>query len=225
MMYYATLLASLLASAHGFAATPTGGSGPTACVDMDAPSFSMLMDQLAAQIPFFSPGEYPTCASAVGVCVISSAIASACPIACNDPCATGPSGPADLTCEPPASVAASDFSLDTYISARWFVQESVPKPYERGLGGRCIAAQYERFEAPTDLGYTLKVINYGEDAMGNAYGTWLDGYGQGDLCGIQDATQSQLTVQFCSFPIAATTNYRVLFYDEDTGVALVTEAK
>tara|TARA_B100000780_G_C20781946_1_gene310538 strand:- start:189 stop:470 length:282 start_codon:yes stop_codon:yes gene_type:complete len=93
------------------------------------------------------------------------------------------------------------------------------------LGGRCIAAQYERFEAPTDLGYTLKVINYGEDAMGNAYGTWLDGYGQGDLCGIQDATQSQLTVQFCSFPIAATTNYRVLFYDEDTGVALVTEAK
>eukprot|EP00964_Phaeocystis_antarctica_P101970 scaffold67419_cov47-Phaeocystis_antarctica.AAC.1 len=29
MMYSATLLASLLASAHGFAATPTGGSGPT----------------------------------------------------------------------------------------------------------------------------------------------------------------------------------------------------
>ena len=28
MMYSATLLASLLASAHGFAATPTGGSGP-----------------------------------------------------------------------------------------------------------------------------------------------------------------------------------------------------
>ena len=40
----------LVAPAHAFGAIP-------ACVDMDAPSFSMLMDLLAAQVGFFSPGE------------------------------------------------------------------------------------------------------------------------------------------------------------------------
>eukprot|EP00964_Phaeocystis_antarctica_P113536 scaffold77555_cov53-Phaeocystis_antarctica.AAC.3 len=169
----------LLAPALAFGAVP-------ACVDMDAPSFSMLMDELAAEVGFFAPGEYPTCASAAGVCFVG-AIASACPVSC-DKCDPG------LPCKPPASMAASDFSLDTYTSAPWFVQENVPGQYLQG--GRCIAAQYERFEAPTDLGYTIKVINYEEDAMGNAYGNWLDKNdpGQGDLCAIQDATQSQLTV-------------------------------
>ena len=58
----------LLAPALAFGAVP-------ACVDMDAPSFSMLMDELAAEVGFFALGEYPTCASAVGVCFVSSAIA------------------------------------------------------------------------------------------------------------------------------------------------------
>ena len=97
---------------------------------MDAPSFSAVMEQLAAQVPFFRPEDYPTCASAAGVCRLAAAIASACPVTCNDPCATGSKEPIDV-CEPPASVPASDFSLDTYISAPWFVQESVPKPYNR----------------------------------------------------------------------------------------------
>ena len=122
----------LLAPALAFGAVP-------ACVDMDAPSFSMLMDELAAEVGFFAPGEYPTCASAVGVCFVSSTIASACPVTC-DACATDPKaggkGDGGLPCEPPASVAASDFSLDTYTSARWFVQESVPR-YQR-YTGRCV---------------------------------------------------------------------------------------
>ena len=122
----------LVAPALAFGAVP-------ACVDMDAPSFSMLMDGLAAEVGFFAPGEYPTCASAVGVCFVSSTIASACPVTC-DACATDPKaggkGDGGLPCEPPASVAASDFSLDTYTSARWFVQESVPR-YQR-YTGRCV---------------------------------------------------------------------------------------
>ena len=111
---------------------------------MDAPSFSAVMEQLAAQVPFFRPEDYPTCASAAGVCRLAAAIASACPVTCNDPCATGSKEPIDV-CEPPASVPASDFSLDTYISAPWLVQESVPKPYNRGKRETpyCATAQCE----------------------------------------------------------------------------------
>ena len=85
----------------------------------------------------------------------------------------------------------------------------------------------ERFEAPTDQGYTLRVMNYDQDSEGNEYGTWLNKTdpGTGALCAIQDeTTKSQLSVQFCPFAIPATPNYLVLFYDEDEGVALVTEA-
>ena len=154
------------------------------------------------------------------MCSVSSAIASACPVTC-DACATDPKaggkGDGGLPCETPASVAASDFSLDTYTSARWFVQESVPR-YER-YTGRCVFAQYERFEAPSDLGYTIKVINHEEDATGLTIPAPA-------LCAIQDAaSKSQLTVGICMLPIPAATNYHVLFHDEATGVALVTEEK
>ena len=122
------------------------------------------------------------------------------------------------------AVAASDFSLDTFISARWYAQEAMPGPYQRG--DRCISAQYERFEAPTDLRYTIRVNNYAEDAMGNGYGTWqLD-----NVCAIQDeVTQSQLNVTLCSVPMGegkgdGGTKYYVLFHDEATGVALVKDA-
>ena len=49
---YTFVLASslLVAPALAFGAVP-------ACADMDAPLFSMLMDELAAQVGFFSPGE------------------------------------------------------------------------------------------------------------------------------------------------------------------------
>ena len=80
---------------------------------------------------------------------------------------------------------------------------------------------------PTDQGYTLRVINFELDSEGNEYGTWLNKTdpGTGALCAIQDEnTKSQLSVQFCRFAIPATPNYLVLFYDEDEGVALVTEA-
>ena len=76
----------------------------------------------------------------------------------------------------------------------------------------------ERFEAPTDQGYTLRVMNYDQDSEGNEYGTWLNKTdpGTGALCAIQDeTTNSQLSVQFCPFAIPATPNYLVLFYDED----------
>ena len=64
----------LLAPALAFGAVP-------ACVDMDAPSFSMLMAELAAEVTYFSgsDGEFPTCASAAGVCLVSDTISSACP--------------------------------------------------------------------------------------------------------------------------------------------------
>ena len=61
------LAASHLTPALAFGAVP-------ACVDMDAPSFSAVMAQLAAQVPFFRPEDYPTCASAAGVCRLAAAI-------------------------------------------------------------------------------------------------------------------------------------------------------
>ena len=80
-------------------------------------------------------------------------------------------------------------------------------------------AQYERFEAPTDLGYTIKVINHEEDATGLTIPAPA-------LCAIQDAaSKSKLTVGICMLPIPAATNYHVLFHDKATGVALVTEEK
>ena len=112
---YTFVLASslLLAPALAFGAVP-------ACVDMDAPSFSMLMDQLAAQNPSWSDAgfqeRFRTCASAAGICCASTQVASACPVTC-DACATDLNKPSGLQCEPPASVAASGFSLNTYNSA------------------------------------------------------------------------------------------------------------
>ena len=92
----------LLAPALAFGAVP-------ACVDMDAPSFSMLMDQLAAQNPSWSDAgfqeRFRTCASAAGICCASTQVASACPVTC-DACATDLNKPSGLQCEPPASVAA-----------------------------------------------------------------------------------------------------------------------
>ena len=80
-------------------------------------------------------------------------------------------------------------------------------------------AQYERFEAPTDLGYTIKVINHEEDATGLTIPAPA-------LCAIQDAaSKSKLTVGICMLPIPAATNNHVLFHDKATGVALVTEEK
>ena len=51
MMYSAMLLASLLASAHGFAATPTVGNGETFATEMECKEYA------------FYNCRYPTCGS------------------------------------------------------------------------------------------------------------------------------------------------------------------
>ena len=127
------------------------------------------------------------------------------PVTC-DACATDPKaggkGDGGLPCEPPASVAASDFSLDTYTSARWFVQESVPR-YQR-YTGRCVVCPVRALRGTHRPRVHYQVINHEEDATGLTIPAPA-------LCAIQDAaSKSKLTVGICMLPIPAATNYHVL---------------
>ena len=63
---------------------------------------------------YLYPGEYPTCASAAGVCS-SSGIASACPVTC-DACATDPNKPSGLDRQEPFDSAKLALVSDETMS-------------------------------------------------------------------------------------------------------------
>ena len=64
---------------------------------------------------YLYPGEYPTCASAAGVCSSSARIASACPVTC-DACATDPKKPSGLDRQEPFDSAKLALVSDETMS-------------------------------------------------------------------------------------------------------------
>jgi len=133
-----------------------------------------------------------------------------------------------------------EFDIIEYTSKKWFIHQLRETPFNTVFTFFCITAEYSFLDpnkgplVPQGLqnGFDIKVFNSGKDANGNVV-TSDDELGEGGvsvpspLCAAQAAFEgdkdSQLTVGFCSFPVVRfqQSNYWVLAYDEEEGMALI----
>jgi len=127
------------------------------------------------------------------------------------------------------------FDIDQYVSKKWYSHQQRPVIFNSEARFYCITAEYS-FLDPSDNAtvneYDVKVFNKGQDVDGNIF-TSDDQFAEGDirvpsgLCAGQKVfagdKDSELTVGFCIVPVTSysQSNYWVLAYDEEEGVALI----
>ena len=110
------------------------------------------------------------------------------------------------------------FDINSYASAKWYVQQQAETIYLPKEENYCVTAEYTVKDRPTFWGYTVGVSNKSQDENGNKLG--------GDLCAIRDPeypdTPSKLAVAPCFFPPRWFAGpYWVVGYDEAEGWALI----
>merc|ERR1719191_146979 len=68
---------------------------------------------------------------------------------------------------PPANFSSIEsFDLDTFISARWYIQEQMPVSYLPESQNYCVYAEYEKKNEPSfPWGYQISVNNHAENVM------------------------------------------------------------
>lgn len=142
-----------------------------------------------------------------------------------------------LECETVESMDQIDLGM--FRSKAWFSHQQRPEPFNPVETFYCVKAEYSLLDAsnsPSEAvsienNFTVKVFNSAEDADGNVI-TSDDPFlftGQpspGPLCAATGYgnKDSQLKVGFCTLPasiMGVGTNYWVLAYDEDEGMALI----
>jgi len=111
----------------------------------------------------------------------------------------------------------SDFDIDMYASAPWYIQQQMEIAYLPIENNYCVVAQYTVRQNPTFFGYTVDVFNQAQNELGTVFG--------GDLCAYQTGDEgddlSKLAVAVCFLPKSFAGPYWVLAYDEDEGYALI----
>ena len=129
----------------------------------------------------------------------------------------------------------SDFDLTSYVlGGTWYSHQQRPQPFQPAELLYCVSADYA-FLDDTDprsvAGYDISVYNVAQDVGGNVYTSddqdQLGPTAAGPLCGAQfafaDEGPAKLTVGQCFLPPTTfgSSNYWVLAYDEEEGMALI----
>lgn len=109
----------------------------------------------------------------------------------------------------------SNFNLDGWISAPWYIQKQMEVDTLPVKGNNCVWAQYSKRDKKTWWGYTIKVDNHGEFDDGKKRG--------GELCAYKPRRnpESQLKVAPCALPRPASGPYWVIEYNETGGYGMV----
>ncbi len=131
------------------------------------------------------------------------------------------------------------FDLDMYISKKWYCHRQLASPVQPIEIMNCVTAEYSLLDSsglPFEAvglqnGYEIRVLNKSKDILGNVYtsddATLYDGRDSfGSLCAAKpsaaDSKESQFIVNGCVLPASSQpSNYWVLAYDEDEGMAVI----
>jgi len=123
---------------------------------------------------------------------------------------------AAATCPPAGFSTVSNFDVDAYVKARWYVQQQMPVKYLPASTNRCVHADYKLKTKRSLLGYDVDVMNYAEEvaAPHKALG--------GALCAkVVDKSAGKLAVAPCFLPSVLAGDYWVIAFDDKEGYALV----
>jgi len=123
-----------------------------------------------------------------------------------------------LECPPANFSSIQNFDLDTFISARWHIQQQQPVSYLPASENYCVYADYKKSDPKTFWGYDVLVHNHAEDVA--APHTVHDS-GSKICAKIVDAATGKLEVAPCFLPSAAAGPYWVIAYSEEEGYALI----
>jgi lipocalin len=105
--------------------------------------------------------------------------------------------------------AVTDFDVEAYASAPWFVHQLAENSYSPVENNFCVTAEYEIKEHPSFLlGYTVTVNNAAENELGEWFG--------GELCAYQTEAEDvgKLAVAPCFLPKIFSGDYWVIAYEE-----------
>jgi hypothetical protein len=142
--------------------------------------------------------------------------------------------------QPPCKIVQSlednQFDLDMFISKKWYSHQQIPSAFNPVEIFYCVTAEYSLLDPsnpidtqPLANGYSVKVLNTAKDVDGNVFTSddpllATGGPAPGPLCAgsFTDGKVSEITVNFCPLPAAGiSSNYWVVAYDEDDGMALI----
>lgn len=118
---------------------------------------------------------------------------------------------------PPANFSTvTNFDLDSYISAKWYIQQQMAVSYLPESQNRCVTAEYSLAGKKTFWGYDVLVKNHAEEVAPPHKAH------DGNLCAkIVDRDAGKLEVAPCFLPTALSGAYWVLDYSEEEGYAIV----
>lgn len=104
--------------------------------------------------------------------------------------------------------AVTDFDLEAYASAPWFVHQLAENAYSPVENNFCVTAEYEIKESPSFWGYTVTVNNAAQNELGEWFG--------GELCAYQTEAEDvgKLAVAPCFLPKYFAGDYWVIAYEE-----------
>lgn len=127
-------------------------------------------------------------------------------------------GACALECPPSNFSSIENFDLDSFISARWYIQQQMPVFYLPASENYCVYAEYQKKDKKSFWGYDIAVHNHAED---NAPPHKVHDSGSFICAKIVDAQRGQLEVAPCFLPSATAGPYWVLAYSEQEGYALI----
>jgi len=123
---------------------------------------------------------------------------------------------ASAMCPPANFSSIADFDLDSFISARWYIQQQAATKYLPVSQNRCVFAEYKK--ETSFWGYDLAVHNHAED---EASPHAIHDSGSKICAKIVDAAKGQLKVAPCFLPTFTAGEYWVIAYDEAAEWALI----
>lgn len=123
-----------------------------------------------------------------------------------------------LQCPPTNFSSIDNFDLDTFISARWYIQQQQPVSYLPKTENYCVYAEYAKKDRKSFWGYDISVHNHAEDV---ATPHKVHDSGSFICAKIIDAKTGKLEVAPCFLPTFASGPYWVLAYEEEQGYALI----
>jgi len=109
---------------------------------------------------------------------------------------------------------ASNFSLDQYISGKWYIHQQMAVSYLPASQNFCVTAEYTKTKS-TLFGYTVSVHNHAEEKDGKIH--------DAKICAASDGSgdPAKLEVAPCFLPKFAAGPYWILEFNQEEGYALV----
>jgi len=120
-------------------------------------------------------------------------------------------------CPPEGFDSAPNFDLESFMGARWWIQEQMSVSYLPATQNRCVYADYSKKDKSI-FGWDVQVHNHAEDIKPPH-----ESHDSGKLicANIVDASTGKLEVAPCFLPTFTAGPYWVLEYNEAEGWALI----